>query len=725
MPQSLEELAVSFERIDELAALLGIEPHYVDAFGNDHATSLATKQRILAAMGYASDTNLELDAAFAAYTDRSWERLLEPVLVVREAGTPWECPLTFPRDLRDAQCTWQLLEENGTLHEGVLELAQCAWLGERQVQESWYERRSFSLPPTLSLGYHQLSVCMSFAERQLTAQMKLIIAPRQCYLPPKLEQGGRVFGIATQLYALTSSQRPAGIGTFSDLRDFAQMCQGHGVAAIGLNPLHELDPLNPTACSPYSPSSRRMLHPLYLDLAAIPEWQAEDAEWISTATPKFIDYAAVAHEKRRALEVLYRRFRRRHLEPETQRGADFRTFVQQSGALFARLCLFNVLAEHFALQGLFSWHHWPKEYQDAHSPTVAAFAEAQRERVEFFAYQQWEAERQLAGAAAVCAPMDIGLYGDIAVGVDASSADSWALQQVFVSDIGVGAPPDWLNREGQSWGIVAFSPEILREHAYAEFIDLLRANMRARGAVRIDHAMSLLRLFWIPHGFSAAEGAYVRYPVEDLFAIVALESQRNRCMVIGEDLGTVPPGFRERMETHRIFAYRLALFEREGDGYFIPPERYPRYALSSLGTHDLPPLAGFWTGSDIDVRAELGWVVDRADDEAQRAKDRERLLEALTVHGGLSEFDAGRLRVGESATIPALIEAAYRFVGRTSSQLAMLQLEDIFALTPAINVPGTISEQPNWRRRFFPPIDAIAAHPSFMALTKMLRELRN
>lgn len=710
--------AIEHESLYRLADLAGVETSYRDYFGVEHPISEETLHRILAALGFQTGTATQVKAEIEALELNAWRRMLEPVMVVREGEAPFRFKLTLPGSAED-DLLWAIREEGGHFHQGVLRISQCPLEERREVAGRTHERRNGSLHVRLPLGYHELSIAILSEGTRLTATMSLTIVPERCYLPPTLMGDGRVFGLAVQLYSLRS-KRNWGIGDFSDLRTLAALAREYGLAAIGLNPLHELDPINPAASSPYSPSSRRTISPTYIDVEAVPEFSDSEEAKALVNEPAFLadlatarrqtilDYAPIVKAKRRVIEACYRTFRSMHLIQKTPRGTAFFDYLRSEGQMFERLCLFNVLSEYFAADGKATWRHWPLPFQDIHSSEVASFAKSHRFEIELFAYMQWEAERQLAAASAACANMAIGLYCDLAVGVDVGSADTWAFQNIFVPNVGVGAPPDLLNRQGQSWGLVPFSPSALRENAYADFARLLRANMRSAGALRIDHAMSLLRLFWIPNGVTAAQGAYVRYPVDDLIGIVALESQRNRCMLIGEDLGTVPEGFREVLERARLLSYRLTMFEREGDGSFIPSERYPRFALASVGTHDLPTLAGWWNVAT-----------------PERKKDREQLIEALVRGGDLSSEDAARLLAEEPGMYAKLARASYRFVARTPSILVMVQVEDIFGILEPINVPGTVHEHPNWKRRLPIHIEDFQRDESFLALTRILREIRS
>jgi 4-alpha-glucanotransferase len=532
-----------------------------------------------------------------------------------------------------------------------------------------------------------------------------------CYLPPAME-AGRIWMLSTQLYGLRSS-RNWGIGDFEDLRVLAGVARRAGAGGIGVNPLHALHPSNPKASSPYSPSSRLFLNALYIDPVSVPEFSPADepaaAELAALRAEPLVDYERVARAKWRAFERMHRAFRRDHLEAGTPRGAAFRRFIEEAGAPLQLHARYEAMAEHFrARDGRYGWQQWPAEYRSPESPAVAAFAAAQAERVEFFTYVQWIAREQLASAAQACDAMACGIYRDLAVGVELNGADAWADRRTIIGGASLGAPPDPLNALGQNWGLPPMSPHALREQAYEPFAQLLRANMLHAGALRIDHVMALRRCFWIPRGASPLEGAYVRYPFEDLLAVVARESRRYRCAVIGEDLGTVPDGFRERLREARILSSRLVYFERDGrTGAFLDPASYPRGAASSVGTHDLPPLGGWWIGDDLGVRAALALYPDeRTQREAgeDRWAARFALIDALLAAGALDAAAAERLREdarrsGSTERLDELTSAVHRFLAETRSAAAVVQLEDVLSEIDAVNVPGTVNEHPNWCRK--------------------------
>ena len=548
----------------------------------------------------------------------------------------------------------------------------------------------------LQLGYHRLTTRRGGRE----ATCALIVVPAACYLP-RATQGGRVWALATQLYALRS-KRNWGIGDFTDLASFATLAARAGAGAVALNPLHELHPSNPRAASPYSPSSRLFLNVLAIDVAEVAELEdspevratiasrAFGAELRALRDASLVDYAQVARVKLGMLDRLYAAFRAKSSGDPRRRA--FRRFVRDKGIALDRLAAYETLAEFFRARDphCYGWRDWPSAYRSPSSAAVASFAHERRERIDFYRYLQFLAHRQLAAAARSSQRQGVALYCDLAVGVERNGADAWCGQDAILTDASLGAPPDPLNAQGQSWGLAPLSPRALRERAYEPFVALLRANMRYAGILRVDHVMALRRAFWIPRDATPAEGAYVRYPFEEMLGIVALESVRNRCAVVGEDLGTLPDGFRERMSSARALSSRVFYFERDSHGAFSPPDAYPRLAAASIGTHDLPTLAGWWTG-------------DRSENE-DRAADRLRLVEALERAEAIDAAGAARLRDDAQcgATLAAaseLVNAVHRFLAATPSMLAVVAIEDVLRETGAVNVPGTFDEHPNWQRK--------------------------
>lgn len=723
------------EALDRLAQLAGIEDGWWDFFGNWRPVSPETKRAFLAAMGFKVGTEPELFASLAELDTRPWRRWLEPVAVLEEGWAEAAVTLTLPSSHDKHMLDWVLEDELGSRHGGRFQVDTLAWIEERWLDGILVKRWRFVLPGLPPIGYHQLRLTAADGSG---AAMQVIVAPARCHLPAAVTQGAGAWGLATQVYALRSDS-DWGVGTYKALEDVAAGAARLGAATIGINPLHALFPAQPEKFSPYAPSSRRFLNIAYLDVEAVPEFRECLEAKRMFASPGFqanlarvrgypmVEYEDVARLTRPMLELLYRWFRAEHLEPGDVRGQDFRDFQREGGRTAELFCTFEALHERFLKEGLGYWRQWPEHYRHPASAEIARFTEANRERVEFFWWLQFLADRQLGAAhqAAKANGAGIGLYRDLGVGIAGDGAEAWLEQDNLSLGVSVGAPPDPLALKGQDWGLIPFNPLALREAAYAPFIGVMRANMRHAGALRLDHAMALQRLYWVPPGAGADEGAYVRYPVDDLFRLVALESRRNRCLIIGEDLGTVPEGFRERMDRMAMFAYRVMVFEQK-DGRFKAPGEFDANALSIFATHDLPSARGYWNGSDIGRREKLDLYPrpGMGDEErAARQGDREKLVRAFAAEGLLpADFPAhGPLSDSDAAQ---LSQAAHLFLARARSRLMMVQIEDILALDSQMNLPGTTDQHPNWRRRFPIDVSLVLADPRLVALADCLKEGR-
>jgi 4-alpha-glucanotransferase len=508
------------------------------------------------------------------------------------------------------------------------------------------------LPRDLPLGYHTIR----YFERDQST--RLIVSPGACYLPEDF----RVWGWSAQLYALRSS-RSWGMGDLADLQRLACWSANElGAGVLLVNPLQTASPVLPQEPSPYFPSSRRYRNLLYLRIEDIPG-AAElklDLERLAVAgmalnKERRIDRDAVFKLKIDALRRLWAHFA----------GASrFARFCDEQGDLLAQFATFCALAEQHGS----GWHSWPAEHRHPGSPAVARFAADRVERVRFYQWVQWLLDEQLARAAG-----EIPLMQDLPIGVDPDGADAWAWQDVFASGVTVGAPPDEYNTQGQDWGLPPLIPWKLRQAGYEPFIQTIRATLRHAGGLRIDHVMGLFRLFWIPEQSDPGAGAYVRYPENELLAILALESERAKAYIVGEDLGTIDEKFRRQLMECRVLSYRLVWFEND------PPARFPEQALAAVTTHDLPTIAGLWTGSDLKAQRELGLNPN----EAGINQIRERL--------------ATMAELSQDTPVDEVIKRTHRLLAHAPSKIVSATLDDALAVEERPNMPGTTSEQwPNW-----------------------------
>ena len=548
----------------------------------------------------------------------------------------------------------------------------------------------------------------------------------RCFVPDWLVDG-RAWGITCQLYGLRSA-RNWGIGDFGDLAALAELAAASGADFVGVNPLHALFAADPSRVSPYSPSSRRFLNPLYIAIDALdPEVRADPRLDALRAAP-LVEYRDVAQIKLEALARLHGKFLRSGAAAKKR----FEDFCAARGDALYAFALYEALSEHLVAEGHpAGWHGWPEEYRQRDSEAVKRFARSHARRIDFHRWLQFVAEEQLRRAQerARAAGMRIGLYLDLAVGVAPDGAETWLAPDTVIAGARLGCPPDMFNDAGQDWGLAPLSPIALATQDFEPLRLVLDESMRSAGAVRIDHAMGLARLYLIPAGLEARAGAYLSYPLARMLHALAKVSQARSTIVIGEDLGTVPEGFRDVMHAAEIQGYRVFYFEREANGWFRAPEAYSHRALACLSTHDLPTLKGWWAALDIDERERLGWFGSEQSAQFRnvRSEDRALLLAALKHAGTLPTSFEPILRGDEAfpETLPAEIcVAAHAMLAKAASRLVAVQLEDLAGMEDQANLPGTVDQYPNWRRKLPLDIEQIARTDLFRDVTEAVARER-
>jgi len=695
--------------LDSLARSRGIGDAYHDYRGELRPFSARTKTAILAAMGCnvtdAQAVQRELDELDAA----RWRTLLPPIAVMRpgRAGVV----VAVPADRLEQPLTWTTTAADGKRRSACVRAADLPEFERRELDGRALTRRLLVLPEDLARGYHTLDASLPEGP---AGDCTLIVAPARCFEPDVLSGGEKLWGVAVQLYTLRSKDN-WGIGDFTDLEFVVRHSAMHGAAFVGLNPLHALFPANPHHYSPYSPSTRHFLNVLYISLPRIPEF-AECAEAVARASePAFnaelqrlrgtdhVDYPGVAAAKLPLLRLVYDHFVREHLARGTARAGAFVAFQEERGEALRLHALHDAIDAHLRARDAdkyWGWPVWPEEVRNPGNIGVQVFAAANAENVRFHAWLQWIADEQLAAVQRLASElgMPIGLYGDYAVGVNPAGSETWSDQSVYRMGAGVGAPPDPLALKGQDWGIPPQDPYALVAARLRPFRSLVAANMRHFGALRLDHVMALFRQWWVPVGLGATDGGYVHYPLDDLMSVLALESERARCLVVGEDLGTVPDEMRRAMAEYAVYHYKVLLFEKERDGSFLRPESYVRRAIATVTTHDLPTLRGWWEGRDLALRDELnlfpGDEIRRLVYD-ERGRDRSQLVAALQATSLKPETVKG----GDSPFSEEMARAIQFYLAKTASALAVLQIEDLIGMTDPVNVPGTSSEHANWQRK--------------------------
>ena len=669
---------MSAEDISRLAQRAGLLVEWDDAAGEHQITPPETLARVLGALGYPAGSRAEIAASLQRLDAEAAEI---PPLVTADAGHPVVLP------------------------PGIVEGPARLRLESGEARDLRLTSRDdhVEAPAILEPGYHRLET--------RGTEITLAVAPPRAWTVEDAAPARRLWGLGLQLYSLREPGAPCS-GDFGALARFARSAGAAGADAIAISPVHALFAADPGRFGPYAPSSRLFLNGLYADpaLAGGPPTPA------AGAASELIDWGAAWPAKLDALRSAFAAFR------EGGQGADHRDFFgfkTAGGADLQAHALYEALHGHFRAGG---WPAWPEAYRDPQSPEVQAFARDHGPEVEFHLFLQWLARRSLraAQAAATNAGMAVGLIADVAVGMDPGGSHAWSRRGELLSGLNVGAPPDLLGPSGQDWGVSSFSPRALRRSGYAGFLATLRAAMSDAGGVRIDHAMGLARLWLVPHGASPTEGAYLSYPRADLLRLLALESWRAKAIVIAEDLGTVPEGFREALAERGIMGMQVLWFETD-DGVFRPPARWAAGAAALTSTHDLPTVAGWWRGRDIDwtFRLKRKSAFD-SPEAAQAAREKDRaLLWSACTDAGVAEGPAPP----PDRPAPA-VDAAIGFVAATPSPLAIIQAEDLFALEEQPNLPGTIDEHPNWRRRLPADGETLFADPAVAARVRTLRAER-
>ena len=718
MLRSGESVSIERPALRRLAARLGIADSYLDqSGGEERVTTDATRIRLLAAMGFDASTEEHALRAMRSLRRRVQRQGIAPVRVVQQRSRGVRrVRIRVPTlHVHEVRWTLTLRLEDGIAH---------AWHG--AVHGGPARSVELELPMVPPLGYHDLTIELDAEGERRTATQRLIVVPSRCMPPEARLRGSRGFGITANLYTVRSD-RNWGAGDLADLSTLAEWTAQQGGAFVGVNPLHALRNAGYDV-SPYSPITRLFRNPLYIAVENVPElahdaWAREriaspevQAELAELREAHMLDYGRVMAVRAPILDSLHRTFAAREHDAATSRGRAYAQFVEREDPQLTQFATFMAIAEREGPDARL----WPEPLRDANGEAVTALRTELAERVDFHRWLQFEIDRQLGcvESDATRAGLALGVYQDLAVGSAPSGSDVWANPGLFVPDATVGAPPDMYSDEGQNWGLPAINPHVLRETGYDYWVRLLRAGFRHAGALRLDHALGLFRMFWVPVGASAREGTFVKSFANDLFGILALESVRHGSLVVGEDLGTVPPEVPKVLQKWGVLGSKVLVFERDfHSGRFRPAPAYPRLALATVNTHDLPPLVGWLEQRDIILRSEVG---DLTDPEQQRGMrdgrtaDRWALIDML-IEAGLLPASAR-----ENVRSEPLIAALHAFVRQTPSALVGLALDDLAREAEPVNIPGIWQDKyPSWSRRMRETLEVLLADP---ATIRMLGE---
>lgn len=700
---------LNHELVNELAELCGVPAKYVGA--DNKPVVLTDECRIapLKSLGFKIGSNKELKKSIEARKAAIWSEVLPPV-AVKHQNSEWALDVRLPEKKLPKKLKLVIDLESGEKLEISRTTSELTVLEKISISGTEIVKLALDLPEFIPLGYHQASLTGALKEESCS----LIVVPETCYEPEELLNGGKIWGSGIQLYSVRSRQN-WGMGDYRDLNTLVEKLAENGAHYVGLNPVHALYQDNPLHCSPYSPSSRTYSNVMYINPEELPEFaQCKDAQQLVASeafqarlkeaqAQDYVDYEAAASMKFRVLELLFDYFSAKHLATNSERAQSFKAFCDEQGEGLRRFATFDALFEHFRKKDSMSWGWpcWPKAYQKPDSKEVKAFIKKHEKRIQYFEFLQWVSEEQFAVAQKTADEkgMMVGVYRDLAVGVDRGGADVWSDPGLYCLDASAGAPPDKLGPQGQNWGLPPFNPMVLREKAYKPFIRMIQNNMMDCGALRIDHAMGLFRLWWCPEGQGADAGAYVHYELQDLLGIIKLESRRRNCLVFGEDLGVVPEEIKQALPPAKLYSSMNCIHEQCGDRY---PElnEFKVHSMANMTCHDTPPLKGWWQGQDIDLAEKLGiFSPERAVREREaRVHTRKAMINTLAsineLPDGVSPWDEHAPEYSRD-----LMQRITFYLSRSCAQIANIQLEDCMMIDTPVNVPGTSVEYPNWRRR--------------------------
>lgn len=710
----------------------GISSNFIDAWGQHKSIGKDVQMKLLLSMGYPVNNQDALQDALELEQREFWVNPL-PLVVIDFVNAELFIDVKVPIQCASDKHIIKVTFESGKTKSISIVPVDHELISVEVIDELEWQAYRIAIKPISILGYHRINLIHA---GKTIAKCPLIICPDKCFVPESIKNGERFWGVNIQLFCLRSESN-WGVGDFSDLNSLVKHSALLGMNFIGVNPLHSLYPAQANDCSPYSPSSRSWLNFIYIDVDSVCGSQSHQyTQWRSSETIESelkelraldsVDYERVSEIKLKGLELAFSSFIENANSDDNKR---FEEFVKRGSISLKTQATFDALQSDLKKQGkpYWGWPVFPEELQDIQSDKVKGFAKQNARLIQFYMFLQWQADEQLSNAnhAATSAGMKLGLYKDLAVGVSLGGSEVWGNQDLYCTDISVGAPPDNLGPLGQKWGLPPMDPNELIKQGYQPFIDLCRANMKACGALRIDHVMALLRLWWVHDSDEATKGAYVNYPIDDLLAILSLESTRHQCMVVGEDLGTVPASIREKLAAKSVYSYRVFFFEQAPDGGFYSPAHYPEQSLATLCTHDMPTLRGFWDCHDLSLGEELGLYPDKQALQHLfdvRHANKQQILNSLHGHHVIDESISRD--VNYVGMTPELNYAIHKHMASGSSHLLTFQLEDWLQMEHPVNVPGTSTEYPNWRRKLSRTLDDIFNDKDIIDLAAQLNQLR-
>lgn len=726
--------------LEKLATRLGVLSSFFDAStAITYQADTLSKSAIVKSLGYLADTATQANESYLRLIEEE-KRLFCPYTKVfrleeKEETTVIRLDLHIPQEKAQSVLTFSFQYETGEEITSSFSLNEL----ETITQDDDIVIKSFELLIDKDFGYHTITFLLDNEVPNSNNKTHIIIAPNTCYTPITLNE--KHFGFPVQLYAIKSACN-FGIGDFTDLLHLMDIAKKEGASFIGINPLNALFSDSPNDASPYFPSSRLFLNPLYIDLDATAESASQPyqnyrnsplfLEMLQEAqSSRLVNYELVSKMKNEGFILLNKAFREDNLlsdiKAKTRRGEVYLSFIKTQGKDLEKYALFQLLRNYFAkTQEPLVWRKWAKTYQDSDSDTLQAFKQLHQEEYDLICYQQFIAFEQFNQVKEKAKSLPIGLYTDLPVGVSDNSADVWTKPKDFLQGVTTGAPADLFNKDGQDWSLAPFNPYKLQEQGYAPYKKVLRTAMAGAGAIRIDHAFGLMRLYLRVEG---ATGAYLKYPFEEMIAVLALESHRNKCLVIGEDLGTAPEGFFDAMRSINALSFKIMHFQTTWGNTFINPKDYEEKAILTTGTHDMPTYLAFMNGTDLDLSLLMGCINEQQylQHKEDRILERKNFIRLFNEYNLLPENLKGNISLAEETlknNPKEFMPLIHHLLSVSACKLVLVRLEDILGQQDQVNLPGTYLEYPNWRYKLPYALEDLENNHSFQETMIIMRQHR-
>lgn len=722
---------INVEKLDALAEKAGIWLSFIDRGTNiTYQADIKSKQTILTSLGYPAETDAQIEKSLFQIQKEVYSFLVSKTHVVRlSEQEDTVIKIYLEKKQENETLTWKIITQEGEEFFDDVPLHLLPTVQEEIIGDTTYIQKELSLILDLEMGYHDLEISVS-GKKETSS---LIIVPDTCYINEAISSDKKVFGYPVQLYSIRS-KRNWGIGDYTDLQGLVDVAKKTGASFIGVNPLSALFQDNPNDASPYFPSSRLFLNPIYVDIDHIPERDnnVQFQRWFSYPSiqrllkvarkSKTVDYPAVMGLKKSAFKILFKRFREDNFDltgaATTKRGKNFNTFVKEKGDALYSFALFQVMRDKSAASfSSMMWREWEKGFQNPNSKEMKQFYKDHEMDILIVYYQQFVAFEQLNETIHKAQKLALGLYTDMPVGVSDNSAEVWSDQTSFMRGVTTGAPPDAFNLNGQDWSLAPFNPKVLHQTGYKAFRNVLRSMMHGAGAIRIDHAFGLMRLYL---RVQKASGAYLTFPFKELTGILALESHLNKCVVIAEDLGTAPDGFSDEMMRLNAFSFKIMHFERNWHG-FIQPQHYPNYSLISTGTHDLPSYVAYYKEMDLELAKKMKTI---SLEQYQSHKENRKVEKQLFVEAFKKQnFEIEHIE--NEKTVPSwFVPSVYKYLSLTNSKILLIRPEDVFEMEEQFNLPGTYMEYPNWRYKLPVFLEDMLQDSRLKNIIKIVKENR-